>query len=74
LKSLAPDVPKDFLRSIWSNRLPPHIPIILAGQAEAQFSLASVTSETTKFNYLVSRLEYRHAAEVEDIIVSPPVN
>jgi hypothetical protein len=43
-------------------------------QAEAQFSFASVTSETTKLKYVVSQLEYRHAAEVEDIIVSPPAN
>ena len=43
-------------------------------QAEVQFSLASITSETTNFNYVVSQLEYRHAAEVQDIIVSPPVN
>jgi len=37
-------------------------------QAEAQFALASVTSENTKFNYVISQMEYRHAAEVEDII------
>ena len=34
LKSLAADVPDDFLRSIWSSRLPTHIQIILARQAE----------------------------------------
>jgi len=54
-------------------RLPPFWPDkpgLWFAQAEAQFSLASVTSETTKFNYVVSRLECRHAAEVEDIIVS----
>jgi hypothetical protein len=38
LKSLAPD---DFLRSIWSNRLPPHIPAILAGQSEVGLDTAS---------------------------------
>lgn len=33
LQDLAgPDVPKDFLRSIWSNRLPQHIQTILASQ------------------------------------------
>ena len=41
-------------------------------QAEAQFALASVTSEKTKFSYVISQLEYRHAAEVEDIIITPP--
>ena len=38
LKSLAPD---DFLRSIWSSRLPPHIQTILAGQAEGNLKAAS---------------------------------
>ena len=32
LKSLAPDVLDDFLRIIWTNRLPPHVQAILAGQ------------------------------------------
>jgi len=41
LKSLAPDVPDDFLRSIWSSRLPPHIQTILAGQAEGNLDAAS---------------------------------
>ena len=40
LKSLAPDVPDDFL-SIWSSRLPPHIQTILAGQAEGNLEAAS---------------------------------
>jgi hypothetical protein len=40
-------------------------------QAEAQFSLASITSEKTNFNYVISQVEYRHAAEVEDIISHP---
>ena len=62
----------------WATvRLPPFWldrPRLWFAQAEAQFSLASVTSETAQFNYVVSQLEYRHAAEVEDIIVSPPAN
>ena len=41
LKSLAPDVPEDFLRSIWSSRLPPHIQTILAGQAKDNLDAAS---------------------------------
>jgi hypothetical protein len=58
-------------------RLPPFWPDrprLWFAQAEAQFNLASVPSETTKFNYVVSQLEYRHAAEVEDIIILPPAN
>jgi hypothetical protein len=56
-------------------RLPPFWPDrpgLWFAQAEAQFNLAAVTSERTKFNYVISQLEYRHAAEVEDIIISPP--
>jgi hypothetical protein len=53
-------------------RLPPFWPGIWFAQAEAQFALAPVTSEKTKFNYVISQLEYRHAAEVEDIIITPP--
>lgn len=58
-------------------RLPPFWPDrpgLWFAQAEAQFALASVTSEKTKFNYVISQLEYRHAAEVEDIIITPPAD
>ena len=34
LKGLAPDVPDDFLCTIWTSRLPPHVQVILAGQTE----------------------------------------
>jgi hypothetical protein len=55
-------------------RLPPFWPGLWFATAEAQFNLASVTSEKTKFNYVISQLEYRHAAEIEDLIISPPAN
>jgi len=35
LKGLAPDVPDDFLRTIWASRLPPHVQAILAGQTDS---------------------------------------
>jgi hypothetical protein len=41
-------------------------------QAEAQFFLAGVNSENTKFFYVISQLDHWYAAEVEDIITSPP--
>jgi hypothetical protein len=56
-------------------RLPPfwpEQPAVWFAQAEAQFELASITSERTKFNYVISQLDHRQAAEVEDIITSPP--
>ena len=55
------------LPPFWPDR-----PGIWIAQTEAQFAIANVTSERTKFNYVISQLEYRHAAEVEDIIVAPP--
>jgi hypothetical protein len=48
-------------------RLPPFWP-----DRPGLWFAANVTSEMTKFNYIISQLEYRHAAEVEDIITSPP--
>ena len=45
-------------------RLPPFWPDrpgLCLAQAEAQFALATVTSERTKFNYVISQLEYRPA-------------
>jgi hypothetical protein len=41
LKNLAPEVPDDLFRSIWSSRLPPHIQAILAGQSEDDLNSAS---------------------------------
>ena len=41
LKGLAPDVPDDFLRTIWASHLPPHVQAILAGQAEGSLDSAS---------------------------------
>jgi hypothetical protein len=55
-------------------RLPPFWPErpgFWSAQAEAQFALASITSEKTKFNYVISQLEYRHAAEFEDMLSLP---
>jgi hypothetical protein len=41
LESLAPDMSDDFLGSIWSSRLPPHIQTVLAGQAEGNLDATS---------------------------------
>jgi hypothetical protein len=46
-------------------------PAMWFAQAEAQFTLAGISSEKTKFYYVISQLDHRYAAEVEDIIVSP---
>jgi hypothetical protein len=43
----------------------------LFAQAEAQFYLAGINSEMTKFFHVISQLDHWYAAEVEDIIISP---
>jgi len=53
------------LPSFWPNR-----PAIWFAQAEAQFELAAITHQRTKFNYVVSQLNQQQAAKVEDIIIS----
>jgi hypothetical protein len=50
----------------------PDRPALWFAQVEAQFELAGVTSQKTKFNQVVSQLQQQHAAEVEDIITIPP--
>ncbi|XP_023713904.1 uncharacterized protein LOC111867913, partial [Cryptotermes secundus] len=55
-------------------RLPPFWADRPAGwfaQAEAQFTLAGISSEQKKFRYVNSQLDQRYASEVEDIITSP---
>jgi hypothetical protein len=56
-------------------RLPPfwvERPAVWFAQAEVQFSLGGISCETTKFFHVSSQLDHRYAAEVENIIISPP--
>lgn len=58
-----------------SVKLPPfwnHKPTLWFAQAEAQFEIANITSETTKFAYVVAQLDERFAQEVEDILTNTP--
>lgn len=50
----------------------PDKPEVWFAQAEAQFALANITQDTTKYNYIVSQLDARFANEVDDIITRPP--
>jgi hypothetical protein len=55
-------------------RLPPFLlerPAVWFAQTEAQFALAGISNERTKFYHLISQLDQQYAAEVEDIITSP---
>jgi hypothetical protein len=56
-------------------RLPPFSaeqPAVWFAQAEAQFHLAGIRDEATKFYHVIAQLDHQIAAEVEDIITSPP--
>jgi hypothetical protein len=55
------------LPPFWPDR-----PAIWFATAETQFELAGITCQRTKYNYVVSKLNQQEAAEVEDIITSPP--
>jgi hypothetical protein len=55
-------------------RLPPYWaerPAVWFAQAEAQFSLAGISSERSTFHYVTFQQDQRYTAEVEDIISSP---
>lgn len=50
----------------------PEKPAIWFAQIESQFAISNITADATKFFYVVAQLESQYAAEVEDIIISPP--
>lgn len=56
-------------------RVPPfwaEEPEIWFAQVEGQFSIAGITSDITKFNYVIGHLDNQYSREVKDIIISPP--
>jgi hypothetical protein len=55
------------LPPFWAER-----PAVWFAQAEGQIFLAGVKSEKPKFFHVISQLDRRYAAELEDIITSPP--
>jgi hypothetical protein len=52
---------------LWAKQL-----AVWFAQAEAQFTLAGNSSKQTNFCYVISQLDHWYAAEVENIITSPP--
>ncbi|XP_049886871.1 uncharacterized protein LOC126381443 [Pectinophora gossypiella] len=50
----------------------PEEPEIWFGQIEGQFANAGITSDTTKFNYVISNLDRQFSKEVKDLIIRPP--
>ena len=56
-------------------RLPPfwpEDPEMWFVQIEQQFALSDITSEHTKFSYVVGNLEPKYASEVRDVLTNPP--
>ncbi|XP_046383941.1 uncharacterized protein LOC124154320 [Ischnura elegans] len=50
----------------------PEDPAVWFAQVEGQFHLNGITQDATKFYYVMSQLDHKYAAEVSDIITSPP--
>lgn len=68
-----PFTPSDLYRV--GVRLPPfwrEDPAIWFRQIECNFAISAIKDDETKYNYVIAQLENRYAAEVRDIIVSPP--
>lgn len=57
------------LPSFWSDK-----PAVWFSQAEAQFTINKITSEKTRYQYVVAQLDTRVAAEVEDVLTGPVEN
>ncbi|KAH7966297.1 hypothetical protein HPB49_015099 [Dermacentor silvarum] len=58
-------------------KLPPfwaESPEVWFTQVEAQFSLARITQDRTRYDYVVAHLDSRYAAELRDVLASPPAD
>lgn len=58
-----------------SVRIPPfwpEEPEIWFAQLEGQFVISGITSDSTKFNYVIGQLDNKYAREVKDLILNPP--
>ncbi|XP_026331284.1 uncharacterized protein LOC113238663, partial [Hyposmocoma kahamanoa] len=51
----------------------PEEPEIWFAQVEGQFTISGITSDATKFNYVIGQLDHQFSMEVKDIIINPPV-
>lgn len=58
-------------------KLPPFwadSPEVWFTQVEAQFSLARITQDRTRYDYVVAHLDSRYATELRDILANPPAD
>ena len=76
--STLPKQPSDSSSSFTLNRVGirvppfwPEKPAVWFAQLVGQFALANVTQDTTKFCYVISHLDNKYAAGVEDVITDP---
>lgn len=52
----------------------PEDPEFWFAQIEGQFALSGISSDITKFNYVISNLDHQYSKEVRDVIITPPEN
>jgi hypothetical protein len=65
-------IPAEISRvAVWLPPFWPERPAVWFTQAEVQFTLAGISSEQTKFCYVISQ-DQHYTSEVEDIITCPP--
>ncbi|XP_075990346.1 uncharacterized protein LOC142985997 [Anticarsia gemmatalis] len=50
----------------------PEEPALWYAQVESQFALSRITTDETKFCYLVAQLDHQYAVGVKDVITNPP--
>lgn len=55
------------LPPFWADR-----PAVWFAQAEAQFHLAGINNDITKFSHIVSMIDQQLVGEIEDIVMNPP--
>jgi hypothetical protein len=74
--STLPEQPPDstFTSNRVGIRVPPfwaEKPAVWFAQLEGHFALSNITQDETKFYYVISQLDNKEAAEVEDVITNP---
>ncbi|KAH7931661.1 hypothetical protein HPB49_026206 [Dermacentor silvarum] len=77
VRTPADDIPHAAPHEAWrvAVKLPPvwaGSPEVWFAQVEAQFTLARITQDRTRYDYVVVHLDARYANEVRDILANPP--